>query len=52
MIVFTKTHKIIQSSEGNVALLKQTDHGYEPIFMIEDPLSRLSPAKTRQSSTQ
>ena len=37
MIGFTKRHKIIQSSEGDVALLKPTDNGYEPIFMIEDP---------------
>lgn len=36
MIVFTKTHKIIQSSEGDVALLKPTEQGYEPILLIED----------------
>ena len=37
MIGFTKRHKIIQSPDGDVTLLKQTDHGYEPIFLIEDP---------------
>ena len=37
MIGFTTRHKIIQSPDGDVTLLKPTEHGYEPIFMIEDP---------------
>ena len=37
MIGFTKRHKIIQSHEGDVTLLKPTDHGYEPFLVIEKP---------------
>ncbi len=36
-IRFTKTHKIIQSREGDVTLLKSTEHEYEPLLVIEKP---------------
>lgn len=36
-IRFTKTHKIVQSPEGDVTLLKSTEHEYEPLLVIEKP---------------
>ena len=39
MIGFTKRHKIIQSREGDVTLLKvdQKTGGYTPFYVIEHP---------------